>query len=215
MSLGGGGLEAGLRELGGVGVLEEIGGGFVPGALIVGPFQVGDEVLETGLVPIGEVLGVEFDALLGHTLDDNGVGERAMYRLNPFSFRRSCAAQSFNSRRLPRVFWLRQAPMGRRLSSMAPTGQKGRSESTANSAAGPVRTPGLPLIAVPLAAPLDSLHSALGVSGSAVQFNSSVSAMPATTSEDKSTLPPAGTADYTLLLCWAARFEPLILLREL
>jgi hypothetical protein len=82
---------------------------------------------------------------------------------------------------------------------MANTGQKGRSAAAARSAAGSLRAPPWPWTAPHRVARLDSLHSASGATGSAVQFNSSVSAMPATSSKDKSTLPPAGTADYTLL----------------
>ena len=47
---------------------------------------------------------------------------------------------------------------------------------------------------------VDTLHYTNYVAGEAVQFNRSVSAMPVTNSKVKSTLPLAGTADYTLLL---------------
>ena len=40
----------------------------------VGPFKVGKITLITGLVPVRDVFGVEFDALVGHSLDYCGVG---------------------------------------------------------------------------------------------------------------------------------------------
>jgi hypothetical protein len=85
---------------------------------------------------------------------------------------------------------------------MANPGQKGRSEPAASAAAWSVCAPGLALVAPRAALLPDSLHCGSDVSGSAVQFNSSVSAMPATRLKDKSTPSPAGTADYTLLVRW-------------
>ena len=87
---------------------------------------------------------------------------------------------------------------------MATTGQKGLSTRAAALAARcwqPQNRPARPV-------PSDSFHCQPGVSGSAVQFNSSVSAMPATTPKDRSLLPPAGTADNTLLLCSAPPSVP-------
>jgi hypothetical protein len=79
---------------------------------------------------------------------------------------------------------------------MATTGQKGLPAPAAAAAARRRQSQNCPLRPVLS----DSFHCQPGASGSAAQFNRSVSAMPATTSKDRSRLPSAGTADYTLLL---------------
>lgn len=92
---------------------------------------------------------------------------------------------------------MRQAATGRTLLPMANPGQKGPCGAAASFAVGPLSAVGLP---APSAGP-DSLHSSLGVSGSAVQFNSSVSAMPPHNSRKFARLFLPGTAD-TLLVRW-------------
>lgn len=73
VDLGGGGLEAGFGQFGGVDVLKELVGGFVPGALIIEAFEMRDMLLETGLIPIRNVFPVEGNALFGHAVDDDGI----------------------------------------------------------------------------------------------------------------------------------------------
>ena len=57
--MSGGSLETGFRDFGGVYVLEEVVGGFVFGALLIEAFEAGEIILEPGLLPLGDIFGIE------------------------------------------------------------------------------------------------------------------------------------------------------------
>ena len=101
--------------------------------------------------------------------------------------------------RWPHLFCLPPAQPRRSLPRMAATSQN-KVPTTTNPA-----RPGLALCLATFGSSLpagcDTLHCTKFVQGSAVQFNSSVSAMPDHVPQNSHTLVP-GTAD-TLLLCWA------------
>jgi hypothetical protein len=74
VDLSGGGLQAGLGDFRNIDVLDEVGSGFVLGALEIEMFQPLEVFLKTGLVPIGHVLWIEGDAELRHPRDHHRVG---------------------------------------------------------------------------------------------------------------------------------------------
>ncbi len=68
-------LEGGVVDLGGVEVGREVGGRFLAGAGLVEPSLFEEPVLVAALLPLGEVIGFEADAVRAKALDDLGVGE--------------------------------------------------------------------------------------------------------------------------------------------
>lgn len=82
---------------------------------------------------------------------------------------------------------------------MAKLGQEGRSATAASSAAQPFCAPALAPVPTPVALLPDSLRYSSEASGSAVQFNRSVSAMPSQEVGNFARPSGQGTADTLLL----------------
>jgi hypothetical protein len=74
VDLSGGGLQTCFGDFRNIDVLDEVGGGFVLGALEIEVFEPLEVLLKPGLVPIRHVFWIEGDAELRHPRDHHRVG---------------------------------------------------------------------------------------------------------------------------------------------